>query len=142
MQKRAKKTTNQTRGQLDKHDFGKKLKNLGKKQKEREKKANQTRDQLDKHDFGKKLQKPRQMHKKTKKNKTKAKKKRQNNNAKKSEQKANQTSDLHFFALCFCTCIFFAFLTCIFLHYTMLFFKIKRKHNFSAVWKTRKTQVK
>ena len=38
MQKRAKKTTNQTRGQLDKHDFGKKLKNLGKKQKEREKK--------------------------------------------------------------------------------------------------------
>ena len=68
MQKRVnKKTTNQTSGQLDKHDFGKKLKNLGKKQKEREKKANQTRDQLDKHDFGKKLQKPRLMHKKTKK---------------------------------------------------------------------------
>lgn len=67
MQKRAKKTTNQTRGQLDKHDFGKKLKNLGKKQKEREKKANQTRDQLDKHDFGKKLQKPRQMQKKANK---------------------------------------------------------------------------
>ena len=45
------------------------MKNLGKKQKEREKKANQTRDQLDKHDFGKKLQKPRQMQKKTQKNK-------------------------------------------------------------------------
>ena len=118
-----KKTTNQTRGQLDKHDFGKKLKNLGKKQKEREKKANQTRDQLDKHDFGKKLQKPRQMQKK-------------------SEQKANQTSDLHFLHCVFAPAFFFAFLTCIFLHYTMLFFKIKRKHNFSAVWKTRKTQVK
>ena len=38
--KTCKKTTNQTRGQLDKHDFGKKLKNLGKKQKEREKKNN------------------------------------------------------------------------------------------------------
>ena len=113
MQKREKKTTNQTRGQLDKHDFGKKLKNLGKKQKEREKKANQTRDQLDKYDFGKKLQKPRQMHKKTKKTRQKQ-KKTEKQQCKKSEQKANQTSDLHFFALCFCTCIFFAFLTCIF----------------------------
>ena len=66
----------------------KKLKNLGKKQKEREKKANQTRDQLDKHDFGKKLQKPRQMQKKNQKtNKTKAKKKGKTTMQKKANKK-------------------------------------------------------
>ena len=141
MQKRAKKQQIRP-GANWTNMISEKVEKPGQKAKRKRKKANQTRDQLDKHDFGKKLQKPRQMHKKTKKTRQKQKNNRQNNNAKKSEQKANQTSDLHFFALCFCTCIFFAFLTCIFLHYTMLFFKIKRKHNFSAVWKTRKTQVK
>ena len=101
MQKRAKKTTNQTRGQLDKHDFGKKLKNLGKKQKEREKKANQTRDQLDKHDFGKKLQKPRHMHKKTKKTRQKHK-----NNGKTTMQKEANKKQIRPVICIFLHCVF------------------------------------
>ena len=37
MQKRAKKTTYQTRGQLDKHDFGKKVEKPGQKAKRKRK---------------------------------------------------------------------------------------------------------
>ena len=51
------KNANQTRDQLDKHDLGKKYKNLGKTPKS-EQNANQMQnqiwDQLDKHDFGNK----------------------------------------------------------------------------------------
>ena len=87
MQKRAKKTTNQTRGQLDKHDFGKKLKNLGKKQKEREKKQIRPGTSWTNMISGKSCKSLGKCTKKRKKQ-DKGKKKRQNNNAKKKRTKS------------------------------------------------------
>ena len=87
--KTCKKTTNQTRGQLDKHDFGKKLKTWAKSKKKEKKKQIRPGTSWTNMISGKSCKSLGKCKKKRKKtNKTKAKKKRKNNNAKKKRTKS------------------------------------------------------